>query len=151
MKMKVILLLAMMAVAMLAVSVSAWGQEDAAQGDGGGGSVGVSDRGDPVIKPRAPKPGEKIEDRTPTIKARVFDRDSNLGRRNIRLLLDNRRVDFSYSRGKDLLTYTPDENLSLGKHVVRIRAVQHRNLGSAFMAQKAPRANSSWSFKIVKD
>ena len=73
-RMVVLLAAAAVAVAMLAVSGSAWGQ-DAAQGGSDGTSVGVSDRGDPVIKPRDPRPGERIGDRTPTIKAKVFDRD----------------------------------------------------------------------------
>jgi hypothetical protein len=159
MKMKAIVLLAMMAVAMMAVSVSAWGQEDGAQGDGGGGSVGASERGDPVIKPLNPKPGEKITDRTPTIKARVFERGGQLAKRNILMFLDNHRVHlqcgdqirrcFSYSRSKDLLTYTPDKNLSLRKHTVRIEAEPGHNFGPGSIGSRDPRAHRSWSFRIV--
>jgi hypothetical protein len=143
MKMKAILLLAMMAVAMLAVSVSAWGQEDAAQGDGGGGSVGASAKGNPVIRPLNPEPGEKITDRTPTIRAKVFERGGGvqLRKKEIRLFLDGNRIDesdFTYRARTDLLTFTPDERLSLGKHTVRIVA-----------GPKRDRTTRSWSFRIV--
>lgn len=136
--MVLLLAAAAVAVAMLAVSGSAWGQ-DAAQGDDGA-SFGVSDRGDPVIKPKSPKPGQKIDDRTPTIKAKVFDRDSNLTKKDIKLKLDNDRIprnDFSYSARKDLLKHTPNEDLSRGKHTVKITA-----------GPKGDRATRSWSFKI---
>ena len=138
-RMVVLLAAAAVAVAMLAVSGSAWGQ-DAAQGGSDGTSVGVSDRGDPVIKPRDPRPGERIEDRTPTIKAKVFDRDSRLEKKDIKLKLDGDRVpknDFSYSRRKELLKHTPENNLSLGKHTVKITA-----------GPRGDRATRSWSFKI---
>ena len=147
-KIVVLLAAASVAVAMLAVSGSAWGQ-DAAQGDSGT-SIGTSDRGDPVIKPRDPRPGEKVEDRTPTIKAKVFDRDGDDGRdgnelskQDIKLKVDGDRVkkkDFSYSRRKELLKHTPNEDLSLSKHTVKITA-----------GPKGDRATRSWSFKIVKD
>ena len=138
-RMVVLLAAAAVAVAMLAVSGSASGQ-DAAQGGSDGTSVGVSDRGDPVIKPRDPRPGERIEDRRPTIKAKVFDRDSRLEKKDIKLKLDNDRVpknDFSYSRRKELLKHTPENNLSLGKHTVKITA-----------GPRGDRATRSWSFKI---
>jgi hypothetical protein len=140
--MVVLLAAAAVAVTMLAVSGSAWGQ-DAAQGDSGS-RFGVSAQGDPVIKPRDPRPGEKIEDRTPTIKAKVFDRGGDeLRKQDIKLQLDNDRVkkqDFTYSRRKELLKYTPDENLSRDKHTVKITA-----------GPRGDRATRSWSFKIVED
>jgi hypothetical protein len=134
----VLLAAAAVAVAMLAVSASAWGQ-DAAQGDGGM-SLGASDRGDPVIKPKQPKPGEKISDRTPAIKAKVFDRDSKLTKQDIKLKLDNNRVkqrDFTYKSRKEILTHTPGRKLSRGKHTVKITA-----------GPKGDRATRTWSFKI---
>jgi hypothetical protein len=138
--MLVLLAAAAVAVAMLAVSGWAWGQA-AAQGDGsGGGSVGASDRGDPIIKPKQPRPGEKIQDRKPAIKAKVFDRDSRLTKKNIKLKLDNNRVrqqDFTYKTRKEILTHTPGRKLSLGKHTVKITA-----------GPKGDRATRSWSFKI---
>jgi hypothetical protein len=138
-RMVVLLAAAAVAVAMLAVSGSASGQ-DAAQGGSDGTSVGVSDRGDPVIKPRDPRPGERIEDRRPTIKAKVFDRDSRLEKKDIKLKLDGDRVPknhFTYKTRKELLTHTPGENLSLGKHTVKITA-----------GPRGDRATRSWSFKI---
>ena len=140
-KMVVLLAAASVAVAMLAASGSAWGQEDAVQGDSGT-SIGTSDRGDPVIKPRNPKPGEKIMDRTPTIKAKVFDRDRQLKKKHIKLLLDRNRIDrsdFTYSARKDLLKFTPDEKLSREKHTVKITA-----------GPKSDRATRSWSFTIKR-
>jgi hypothetical protein len=143
-------LLAMMAVAMMAVSVSAWGQEDAAQADGSGGSVGASatGRGDPVIKPLNPKPGEKITDTTPRIKADVFHGASKVNKNGIRLWLDNHRIGpkkFFYSHhdpvtSNERLRFIPDENLSPGKHTVKITAVQHRD---------GDRTTRRWSFRIV--
>jgi hypothetical protein len=131
---------AAVAVAMLALSGSAWGQ-DAAQGYSGSG-VGASDRGDPVITPRNPKPGERIDDRTPTIKAKVFDRGDGdrLRKKDIKLKLDGDRIprnDFSYSTRKELLKHTPENNLSRGKHTVKITA-----------GPRGDRATRSWSFKI---
>jgi hypothetical protein len=147
MKKRILVVLAAAAVAgaMFAVSGSAWGQ-DAELGNGDT-SVGASAQGDPVIQPRAPKPGSKITDRFPTIKAKVFDRDGDDGRdgdelrkRDIKLKLDNDRIpknDFSYSRRKELLKHTPENNLSLGKHTVKITA-----------GPRGDRATRSWSFKI---
>ena len=160
MKMKAIVLLAMMAVAMMAVSASAWGQEDAAQGDGGGGSVGASDRGGIVIKPLFPKPDAEITDRTPTIKARVFNREGQMNKMNIKMFLDNHAIYricsdqtprcFSYSGSTDLLTYTPERNLSLGKHTVRLTVALHHNFGPGSIGSaRDPRTNRSWSFRIV--
>jgi hypothetical protein len=139
--MVVLLAAAAVAVAMLAVSGSAWGQV-AAQADGGG--VEASAQGDPVIKPRAPKPGSKITDRTPTIKAKVFDRGGDqLKKKNIKLFLDRNRIDrsdFTYRASKDLLTFTPDERLSRDKHTVKITA-----------GPKGDRATRSWSFTIKRN
>jgi hypothetical protein len=139
-RMVVLLAAAAVAVAVLAVSATAWGQEDAAQGGGGGMSVGASDRGDPIIKPKQPKPGEKITDRRPAIKAKVFDRDSKLTKQDIKLKLDNNRVkqrDFTYKTRNEILTHTPGKKLSRGKHTVKITA-----------GPRNDRATRSWSFKI---
>jgi hypothetical protein len=142
--MVVLLAAAAVAVAMLAVSGSAWGQV-AAQGDNGN-TIGVSERGDPVIKPRAPKPGDKITDRTPTIKAKVFDRDggnnNKLKKNDIKLFLDRNKIDrsdFSYSTRKELLKFTPDETLAREKHTVKITA-----------GPKNDRTTRSWSFTIKR-
>ena len=114
---------AAVAVAMLAVSGSAWGQGDAAQGDGE--QYRCQRQGRPRHKAPRPRPGEKVEDRTPTIKAKVFDRDGDNGRnddelrkQDIKLKVDNDRVkqrDFSYSRRKELLAH-PGQNLCSAAH-----------------------------------
>jgi hypothetical protein len=140
--MVVLLAAAAVAVAMLAASGSAWGQE-AARGDGGDGGVVASAKGDPVIKPRAPKPGSKITDRTPTIKAKVFDRDRQLKKKHIKLRLDGDQIsrqDFVYKQSKDLLKFTPDGRLSRDKHTVKITA-----------GPKNDRATRSWSFTIKRN
>jgi hypothetical protein len=137
----VLLAAAAVAVAMFAVSGSAWGQ-DAELGNGDT-SVGASAQGDPVIKPRAPKPGDKITDRTPTIKAKVFDRGRQLKKKHIKLFLDRNRIDrsdFTYRASKDLLKFTPDESLSREKHTVKITA-----------GPKGDRATRSWSFTIKRN
>jgi hypothetical protein len=135
----VMLAAAAVAVAMFALSGSAWGQ-DAELGNGDT-SVGASAQGDPVIKPRKPKPGSNIFDPTPTIKAKVFDRDRQLKKKHIKLFLDDNQIsreDFNYKRSKDLLKFAPDRRLRLGKHTVKITA-----------GPKNDRATRSWSFKIV--
>ena len=85
----VLLAAAAVAVAMFAVSGSAWGQ-DAELGNGDAGVT--APQGDPVIKPRKPKPGSNTTDRTPTIRAKVFDRDRQLKKKQIRLKLDDNQI-----------------------------------------------------------
>ena len=121
------------AMAMLAVSAAAWAQ-DTGQVSG----AGVKAKGDPIIKPLNPEPGETIKDRDPTIRARVFDRDRELRKGDIKLRLDGDRVkDFTYRKADNLLVYTPDSNLSLGKHTVKIVA-----------GPRNDRSSKSWSFRI---
>jgi hypothetical protein len=143
MKKRILVLLAAaaVAVAMFAVSGSAWGQ-DAELGNGDT-NVGASAAGDPVIQPRAPKPGSKITDRFPTIKAKVFDRDRQLKKKHIKLKLDDNQIsrdDFSYKQSKDLLRFTPDRRLRVDKHTVKITA-----------GPKKDRATRSWSFTIKRN
>ncbi len=142
MKKRILVLLAAaaVAVAMFAVSGSAWGQ-DAELGNGDT-SIGASAQGDPVIKPRKPKPGSNTTDRTPTIRAKVFDRDRQLKKKQIKLKLDDNQIsrdDFRYDRNKDLLKFIPDRILRIGKHTVKITA-----------GPKKDRTTRSWSFTIKR-
>jgi hypothetical protein len=133
----VLMAAAVVAAAMLAVCAAAWAQGTTGQA-AAGGSVGVAGAGDPKITPKNPKPGEKISDRTPTIKAKVSDKDPELKKKDIKLWLDKDKItNFTYNEGKDLLKYTPKNNLSKDKHTVKIQA-----------GPQGDRATRSWSFTI---
>jgi hypothetical protein len=95
--------------------------------------------GDPLIKNLEPGSGETITDTTFTIEATVKDRQTNLGKKHIRLFLDGtRRTDFSYNRRTNRLSYTPPDPLALGAHKVKI------------VAKDADRntKRKSWSFTV---
>ena len=129
---------AAMAVVMLAVAGMAWAQT--AQPAGEDGEVGVAAADDPRIRPLSPNPGSETRDRTPTIKAKVTDNDHDLEKRDIKLFLDGDRVrNFDYSRGRNVLDYTPNNNLSFGKHTVKVVA----------LAARGEKATERWSFRVV--
>jgi hypothetical protein len=95
--------------------------------------------GDPLIKNLEPGSGETITDTTFTIEATVKDRQTNLGKKHIRLFLDGtRRTDFSYNRRTNRLSYTPPDPLALGANKVKI------------VAKDADRntKRKSWSFTV---
>ncbi len=128
---------AAMAVVMLAVAGMAWAQT--AQPAGEDGEVGVAAADDPRIRPLSPNPGSETRDRTPTIKAKVTDDDHDLEKRDIKLFLDGDRVrNFDYSRGRNVLDYTPNNNLSFGKHTVKVVARDSEGLVT----------RKSWSFSV---
>ncbi len=69
------------------------------------------------------RPLRVVRDATPTVKARVRDRDSRVRPRSLVLRLDGRRVkgaDFDRQRGT--LRWTPKRELEPGRHVVRLVA-----------------------------
>ncbi|WP_273842001.1 hypothetical protein [Rubrobacter calidifluminis] len=112
-------------------------------------TAGTSYNGDPdwqpnfspaVTKP-SPKPGRSVRDRTPTIAAAVRDGQQYLGKKNISLKLDGRKVTtFSYDRSTGRLSFTPKNNLSFGTHRVRIGAGDEFGLTTS----------RSWSFEVVR-
>ncbi len=88
----------------------------------------------------SPNPGSQTRDRTPTIEAKVTDNDNDLEKRDIKLYLDGDRIrNFDYSRRRERLEYTPDNNLSFGKHTVKVVAEAARD----------EKATERWSFRIV--
>jgi len=93
----------------------------------------------PRITKIRPMDGSTISDRTPTIAATVRDSATNLAASNIVLRVDGEiRSGFSYDRSTDRLTYTTNR-LDLGKHTVRIRAVDAQGLATV----------RDWSFRIA--
>jgi len=102
----VILAGAVMAATVLAVSGMAWAAV-----------------GRPVITNPRPVPGSTIADTTPTVKATVKDRKTNLRKTNIALYLDGRRITtFTYRTRTDRLVYRRTTPLAAGAHTVRITA-----------------------------
>jgi hypothetical protein len=130
----VLLVAAAVAVAMLPMAGLAWAQEQTS-------TIAPTDRDDPRIKPISPNPGSHTRDRTPTIKAKVTDNDHDLDKRDIKLYLDRDRIrNFDYSRRRNVLEYTPNKRLSLGKHTVKVVAE----------AARGEKATEKWSFRVVR-
>ena len=79
----------------------------------------------PTVKPVSPKPGAKVRDRTPAIKATVRDNHANLRKWNIRLFVAGKEIprrNFKYNRKTDRLVHS-SRKLAPGKKNVRIVAV----------------------------
>jgi hypothetical protein len=152
-----------MAAAMLAMAGMAWAQEEQTaqtsqeeqtaqttqeEVEVPDGDLGTTaNRDDPKIKPISPNPGSETFDRTPTIKAKVTDKDNNdddnndnkLTKRDIKLYLDgDQERDFSYRRSRGLLEFTPENNLSFGKHTVKV----------VVKAGQGEKAKEKWSFRV---
>jgi hypothetical protein len=141
-----------MAAAMLAMAGMAWAQEEqtapTTQEEESDGDLGTTaNRNDPKIKPISPNPGSETFDRTPTIKAKVTDKDNNdndnndnkLSKRDIKLYLDgDQERDFNYRRSRGLLEFTPENNLSFGKHTVKV----------VVKAGQGEKAQEKWSFRV---
>jgi dipeptidyl aminopeptidase/acylaminoacyl peptidase len=96
----------------------------------------------PTITNMRPAPGSTTTDRTPTIAATVKDQQTNLAKSNITLFLDGAtipRTAYSYNQSTDRMSYTPQKNLMLGNHTVKVVARDASGLSTP----------KSWSFKIV--
>lgn len=92
----------------------------------------------PSIKILSPERGAKIRDRTPTIRAKVSDAQTNLAKKNVKLWIDSKRVEkFSYDRSTDRLSYTT-KRLGYGRHTVLIVARDGKGL----------QASKFWGFKV---
>ena len=96
----------------------------------------------PTVSSLRPVPGSTTHDRTPLIRAKVSDAETNLGSGNISLQVDGQVKSFSYDPSTDLLI-RPSNRLSYGRHQVQIVA----NDGQAPTPGSTTR---SWSFKIVR-
>jgi hypothetical protein len=141
----VVVVAAAVAVAMLPMAGLAWAQEQtstiAPTDRDDTSTIAPTDRDDPRIKPISPNPGSHTRDRTPTIKAKVTDNDHDLDKRDIKLNLDRDRIrNFDYSRRRNVLEYTPNKRLSLGKHTVKVVAE----------AARGEKATEKWSFRVVR-
>jgi glucose/arabinose dehydrogenase len=96
----------------------------------------------PKISNVFPKPDASTNDRTPTIRAKVGDAETDLTKDAISLYLDGTSVArsaFAYDRATDSISYTPGRRLALGWHTVRITAVDGKDVTGT----------RSWSFRIV--
>ncbi len=94
----------------------------------------------PTISSVAPAANSTTRDRTPTIKAVVRDRQTNLAKRHLKLYVDGRRVTtFSYNTSTDRLSYTT-KKLSYGRHTAKIVATDAS--GNSVTKQ--------WRFKVAR-
>lgn len=94
------------------------------------------------VKPRiyGVSPRLKTADKTPTVRAKVRDRGSELSANNIRLYVDGRRTKkFSYNKRTDQLTHTT-KRLSKGRHAVKIVAAD----------RAGNRTVKVWKFRVLR-
>jgi Tol biopolymer transport system component len=97
----------------------------------------------PTITNLRPAKGSTTTDRTPLIEAKVTDAQTNLAKSNITLFLDGTKIartEFVYNRETDRLKYTPETDLSLGEHTVKVVARDPEGLVK----------KRSWSFSVVQ-
>lgn len=102
------------------------------------GNRSFSSEAKPTISNVSPAPDSRVADATPTIKATVQDRVTNLSKSNIRLYVAGKAVprsSFYYDRAKNLLTYTTPR-LPKGRQTVRIVATD----------EAGKSASKGWSF-----
>ena len=128
-----------------ALSTDSWAQTTSQAVKGcGPGSVdpkGLNCPAQPRILPLSPKPDSAITDRTPLIKARVWDSQTELTKNNIRLFLDgNERGGFTYDQIRDILRFQVQQALAFGRHHVSIAARD----------SEGNRTVKSWSFRVVR-
>ena len=94
----------------------------------------------PSISTWGPTPSTK--DRTPIIQALVKDSHPRMKikKDDIRLYVDGRRVTTFALESSGLLTYTPNKNLTFGKHTVKVVVKEAEGL----------KATKTWSFLVKK-
>lgn len=98
------------------------------------------DTAKPAISGMSPKPGSKIRDTTPTVKAKVTDKLSNLQKGNVKLYVGSKQIrtsNYTYSSSTDTLTYNFPK---LGKGKKTVKVVAKDKAGNV--------AAKSWSFTI---
>jgi subtilisin-like proprotein convertase family protein len=79
----------------------------------------------PKVVPVSPAPGSSTRDRTPLIRARAMDAETNLTEARIKLFVDGRAISatrFAYNSATDVLSHTPNTRLARGNHVARVVA-----------------------------
>jgi hypothetical protein len=95
----------------------------------------------PTVTSMRPAPGTNTRDSTPPIGATVRDAHTDLTKTNIQLYVDGRPIfTFTYDQATDRLSYTPERNLSLGGHKVRVQATD----------AAGNRTTKQWSFKVAR-
>ena len=92
-----------------------------------------------------PFSGCQITDTTPTVRATVGDDTANPHKRNIRFFFDGKRKrSFSYSRPTDRLVYVHAEPVAVGRHTVKIVAIDR----SGYTIKERTRR---WTFEVVAE
>ena len=97
----------------------------------------------PSITDLRPAKDATTADRTPAIGATVADAQTNLAKDALKLVVDGTRVPrarFSYDRATDRLRYTPEADLSVGDHTVKVVARDPDGLV----------ARKTWSFSVSR-
>ena len=74
----------------------------------------------PQIRGPRPAPGSKTKDRTPRITAVVRDRETDLRKTDLTVILDGKRIPFKYNVSRNRFSYTPGRKLAPGKHSVKV-------------------------------
>lgn len=100
----------------------------------------ITDEKPPVIKNVSPT--GKIADRTPAVKAKVIDRNTNLAKEDITLEFDGAAVPQEKLKfsAKEVLSYALPK-LSFGTHAVKVKATD---------AAGNTTVPKQWSFNVVK-
>ncbi len=96
----------------------------------------------PTVTNLQPSPNSTTRDKTPTIRATVRDLQTDLAKANVRLTVDGKAVaetKFSYNASTDGLAFTPERELSAGRHTVKVAAKDDVLLVG----------QSSWSFRVT--
>lgn len=101
-------------------------------------AVGARNSRPRIQRPR-PVPRSKVRDRTPNISAFVRDRETNLRRSNLTLILDGKKkTSFQYDTNRGRLSYTSNRKLASGKHSVKVVARDGERL----------KAVKQWTFTV---
>ena len=104
-----------------------------------GVSTAVTANTAPTVTNLSPPPNSTTSDRTPTIKATVTDKETNLQKSNIQFFLDGQaKTGFAYSASTDRLSFTPASALKAGTHTAKVVATDASGLSTT----------KSWSFKV---
>jgi thermitase len=95
----------------------------------------------PFINKLSPRPGQKVGDRTPRIRATVVDRQQVLSKRNVQLYLDGRRIQkFFYNGSQARLFYQVKKPMRPGWHRAKIVATDRCGF----------RLTKWWRFKVTQ-
>lgn len=104
-----------------------------------GVSAAVTANTAPTVTNLSPVPNSTTSDRTPTIKATVTDKETNLQKSNIKFFLDGQeKTGFTYSASTDRLSFTPASALKAGTHTAKVVATDPSALSTT----------KSWSFTV---